>query len=854
MDKTKIKKVVPLVCVAVVLLIILCVAAVIGFSSKTCTVTFRQEGKPDIVCTVPRGESLKDVPEIEQIPGYTITWSVDDFSCVKKNMVVEAVKTPNQYTIFYDTGKEEAQIDITAQKVTYGTSFTLPHPTCEGYTFSRWVIAYSSTEVKDGVYDFVSDLPLRAVWIPHSFTITYETGNPNAKIGRTEQKVLYQQPCTLEKPTCIGMVFKGWQIEGTDIILSTGDPYPELGDLTLIAMWEPDPAYNYWLTKFEYGGGYQKDCTVTFRQEGQRDIVRTVTRGAQLNDVPNVTPITGYDVFWSRSDFSSITTDTVVVAMKTPCRYTVTYDKVNANAVISKESQTVFYGSSYTLEIPTCEGHTFGGWKIKGTTEIFPNTGSYNKTSDITLEAVWKRNNASSYWVTDFEFDENTETYYTVTFRQEGKDDVVRKVKQGEALTNIPTAVQDPGYVVNWSRSDFSSITSNTLVTAYKIPATYTISYNGTTLNVVYKTRYTLEEPTREGYTFGGWKIQGTTETFPTTGSYNKTSDITLEAVWNVNGASDQWLTDFEFDENAKPTHTVTFRQAGQADIEKTVGDGETLTDIPTAVQDPGYVVNWSRNDFTNITSNILVTAYKIPAKFTITFVMSNGAPQIQPMQVTYGGAYTLEEPSFEGYTFLGWKINDEDTEYFPKNGTYNETSSITLKAVWASNEYTITYDKVKETATISKTTDTVTPGNSCTLLTPTCDGYTFGGWKIDGTETVLDVKDPYTPTGSVTLVAQWQQDTGSTYWLTDFEADDALVKPQYTITYDKVYANAVLNKESQTVTFGEAYTLVTPTCEGYTFAGWKIKDSAIVLESGEAYTLNRSVTLVAQWKAATEP
>ena len=711
MDKTKIKKVVPLVCVAVVLLIILCVAAVIGFSSKTCTVTFRQEGKPDIVCTVPRGESLKDVPEIEQIPGYTITWSVDDFSCVKKNMVVEAVKTPNQYTIFYDTGKEEAQIDITAQKVTYGTSFTLPHPTCEGYTFSRWVIAYSSTEVKDGVYDFVSDLPLRAVWIPHSFTITYETGNPNAKIGRTEQKVLYQQPCTLEKPTCIGMVFKGWQIEGTDIILSTGDPYPELGDLTLIAMWEPDPAYNYWLTKFEYGGGYQKDCTVTFRQEGQRDIVRTVTRGAQLNDVPNVTPITGYDVFWSRSDFSSITTDTVVVAMKTPCRYTVTYDKVNANAVISKESQTVFYGSSYTLEIPTCEGHTFGGWKIKGTTEIFPNTGSYNKTSDITLEAVWKRNNASSYWVTDFEFDENTETYYTVTFRQEGKDDVVRKVKQGEALTNIPTAVQDPG-----------------------------------------------------------------------------------------------------------------------------------------------YVVNWSRNDFTNITSNILVTAYKIPAKFTITFVMSNGAPQIQPMQVTYGGAYTLEEPSFEGYTFLGWKINDEDTEYFPKNGTYNETSSITLKAVWASNEYTITYDKVKETATISKTTDTVTPGNSCTLLTPTCDGYTFGGWKIDGTETVLDVNDPYTPTGSVTLVAQWQQDTGSTYWLTDFEADDALVKPQYTITYDKVYANAVLNKESQTVTFGEAYTLVTPTCEGYTFAGWKIKDSAIVLESGEAYTLNRSVTLVAQWKAATEP
>ena len=405
MDKTKTKKNVPLMCVAVVLSVALCVALAVGLSTRTCAVTFRQEGQPDIVRIVPRGGRLKDVPEIEQVPGYTTVWNVDDFSCVKEDLLVETVTSPNQYTIFYDTGKEEAVIETTTQEVTYGTSYTLARPTCEGYTFGNWVIQYSTTEVRDGVYEFTSDLPLSAVWIPHEFTITYETGKPEAQIAQEKQQALYGEPCVLETPVCEGFAFTGWQIKGTETILENGDPYPIVGDITLVAQWEPDGASGYWLTDFESSGGAWNLYTVTFRQEGRKDIVRTVYQGGAVKDVPKVTPVPGYNVMWSVKDLSKITSDLVVVAVKIPCKYTITYDTVYAQAQIARTQQQAIYGDACPLETPTCEGYTFKGWRIQGTDTMMASGARYTRTGSVTLEAVWEKKVDSSYWITDFESD-----------------------------------------------------------------------------------------------------------------------------------------------------------------------------------------------------------------------------------------------------------------------------------------------------------------------------------------------------------------------------------------------------------------------------------------------------------------
>ena len=52
-------------------------------------------------------------------------------------------------------------------------------------------------------------------------------------------------------------------------------------------------------------------------------------------------------------------------------------------------------------------------------------------------------------------------TYYTVTFIQENQEDVVKSVKEGESLTDIPNPVEVPGYDVNWDKTDFTNITTN---------------------------------------------------------------------------------------------------------------------------------------------------------------------------------------------------------------------------------------------------------------------------------------------------------------------------------------------------------------------------------------------------------
>ncbi len=66
-----------------------------------------------------------------------------------------------------------------------------------------------------------------------------------------------------------------------------------------------------------------------------------------------------------------------------------------------------------------------------------------------------------------------------------------------------------------------------------------------------------------------------------------------------------------------------------------------------------------------------------------------------------------------------------------------------------------------------------------------------------------------------------------------------------YTITYD-VNGGNELESTTQTVTYGEEFTLVTPTDESFIFGGWFYGDQLI--ESGNSWSIQKNVTLVAKW------
>ena len=140
--------------------------------------------------------------------------------------------------------------------------------------------------------------------------------------------------------------------------------------------------------------------------------------------------------------------------------------------------------------------------------------------------------------------EEETETYYTVIFKQNGQEDkIYENVLQGSSFTNIPETVAKTGYIVSWDESGLSmleNITGNVIVEAVERAKTYTITFNPTvgtlvetTLTVTYGEEYSLPRPASNQYLFKAWAYGG--KSLPVSGTWNidfQGESLELTAQW----------------------------------------------------------------------------------------------------------------------------------------------------------------------------------------------------------------------------------------------------------------------------------------------------------------------------------
>ena len=205
------------------------------------------------------------------------------------------------------------------------------------------------------------------------------------------------------------------------------------------------------------------------------------------------------------------------------------------------------------------------------------------------------------------------------------------------------------------------------------VVAEYTITFDSDGGNVISPmtvkdgATFTLPAPVKDGYGFVGW-FDG--ETRVQSGTYSFGRNMSLVARWEASSYTVSFNTGFA--------------DMSLNDIVVTYGQEYTL---PVPTRDYYSFVGWYNGEtkieggtWTNL-GDMTLTAKWQGMGFTVTFD-TNGGETLEPLDVTYGSAYTLPTPVRYGYTFVGWYNGDTLVE----NGVWEFTQSIELRAEWKIN------------------------------------------------------------------------------------------------------------------------------------------------------------------------
>ena len=286
--------------------------------------------------------------------------------------------------------------------------------------------------------------------------------------------------------------------------------------------------------------------------------------------------------------------------------------------------QTINEGDKVTKPVdPTKEGYIFVEWTYQGVTYDF----SLEVTSDLVLKAKWAK----------VEKDDET---FIVKFDSDGGSTISNQIITKGSKVEKPSVPTKEGYTfkewtLNDKTYDFDQIveenlelkakwekivTSNTTTnnnnnsnSSQTIVKKYTITFDSNGGSAVSSQTVTEgskatqpSNPTRNGYTFAGWTLNGSTYNF----SSPVTNNITLVANWN---------------EVVKNNYTITFdSNGGSAVSSQTVAEGNKATQPSSPTRNgytfAGWTLNGSTYNFSSpVTNNITLVAKWTQKTYTIT-------------------------------------------------------------------------------------------------------------------------------------------------------------------------------------------------------------------------------------------
>ena len=314
----------------------------------------------------------------------------------------------------------------------------------------------------------------------------------------------------------------------------------------------------------------------------------------------------------------------------------------------------------------------------------------------------------------------------------------------------------------------------------------------------------TLPTPTKPYYSFDGWyEDEGFTEPKVTeipagsTGSkefYAKWTPITytlnLDPVDGIlNGGVVSPIT-FTIEDLAKPEYSLPTASK----------ENYNFTGWYTA-QTEGTLItkeNVLAQLFTSATENTVYARYVEKGRYTVAYDAGEGVGAPDSQEYYYNTNPTVEiaeeEPTRNGYTFVGWKVDGDDSDTVYKYNTENniytvpDENTILVKfiAQWTPVKYNIYYE-LNGGTNYDDAPETYTIEDEITLGTPTYAGCNFEGWYSEQEFTNVVTQILRGSTGDKTFYAKWSEQDTSQYRINSFDPATGIVNVRKR-TEDKVY------------------------------------------------------------------
>ncbi|MBR3163123.1 MAG: InlB B-repeat-containing protein, partial [Clostridia bacterium] len=500
-----------------------------GWEEKINIVSFNTYGGSELSqISIKDGEKLVE-PKAPEKEGYTfVGWYTDEsFSttynfdtAVKNDLNLYAKWNIKKYTITYNTNGGN---NIEKAEVEYGSKIeNLPTPTKTGYTFQKWTLNKTTQAPPETMP--AKNITLKANWKQNEYTIAFNTNGGNEINSITEK---YNENIEeIQTPVKKGYKFAGWykDKELTEVYTLTQMPAE---NITLYAKWTENENIIYYVTN---GGELDKSSPTTFTTGRKTELKAPQKDGYEFEG--------WYTSEQYNEKVTSINTnndeDIVLYAKWADNKYTISFN-TNGGSTISQIKGN--YGDEIEQPInPTKKGYNFIGWYTDP--EL---TEEYEfdtiPSENITLYAGWVEEDKNIIrFNTNGGSNVNIIEAYALDKIEKPNDPVKEGFKfagwfKDEQLTELysftvmPT--EDITLYAKWITNDVN-----------KIEYILNGGSNDTNNPVEYEIgkEIILNNPTKEGYVFGGWytdenysnKIEKITK--------NMQGDIKLYAKWYSSG------------------------------------------------------------------------------------------------------------------------------------------------------------------------------------------------------------------------------------------------------------------------------------------------------------------------------